>query len=152
MTTSRDGHPAEGAVDGAAPVFSAASRISTEMVQLMSRYTGRGPTKARAVINSTFVLVVLDDALTRGERSLVAAGELEAVRSQRRTFHELMRAEAIASIESIIGRRVTASLHDIAPEQGVAIVVFLLDPATDGTGPAATDGTGPAAHGDGAGA
>jgi uncharacterized protein YbcI len=131
MTTSREDPSPDGAVDGrdgASQAYSAASRISTDMVQLMSRYTGRGPTKARAVINPGFVLVVLDDALTKGERSLVAAGELEAVRSQRRTFHELMRAEATARVEAVSGRRVSAALHDIAPEQGVAVVIFLLEP------------------------
>jgi uncharacterized protein YbcI len=143
MTPGRDGHSPDGILDGAL-AYSAASRISTEMVQLLSRYTGRGPTKARAIINSSFILVILDDALTKGERSLVAAGEFEAVRSQRRTFHELMRAEAVASVEGITGRTVTASLNDISPEQGVAIVLFLLEPAIDGHAIAE--------HGDGAGA
>lgn len=131
MTTGNDGHTASGSVDrrdGTAQAFSMASRISTGMVQLLARYTGRGPTKARAVLNSSFVLVILEDALTKGERSLAAAGEFEAIRSQRRTFHALMRDEAIAEVESITLRSVSAALSDISPEQGVAALLFLFAP------------------------
>jgi uncharacterized protein YbcI len=107
--------------------YSIAARISTRMVKLMSEYTGRGPTKARTTLNTNFVLVVLEDTLTKGERKLVEAGEVEAVRRQRRTFHELMRAEATAAVEEITGRKVRAQLTDMSPEDGVAVEVFLLE-------------------------
>jgi len=105
-----------------------AARISTQMVRLTSRYTGRGPTKARTVLNANFVTVILDDTLTKAETNLVAAGETESVMQQRRTFQRMMRDEAVAAIEHESGRRVRAYLSDIAPEAGVSAHVFVLEP------------------------
>ena len=44
--------------------------ISNAVVQLLHEYTGRGPTKARNTIRDNFVLVILEQTLTKGERSL----------------------------------------------------------------------------------
>lgn len=108
--------------------YSVAARISTHMVRLMSRYTGRGPTKARTTLNANLATVVLDDTLTKAEINLVAAGEIESVLQQRRIFHRMMREEAIAAIERESGRRVRAYLSDIAPEVAVAAHVFVFEP------------------------
>ena len=113
--------------DVSEPTYSAAASVSRATVGLMSRYTGRGPTKARTTLNTNFALVVLEDTLTKGERSLVAAGESEAVRRQRDTFHRVMRDEVIAAVEEITRRRVRACLNDITPEDGIAVLVFLFD-------------------------
>jgi uncharacterized protein YbcI len=109
--------------------FSVAARISTHMVQLMSRYTGRGPTKARTTLNTNFATVVLEDALTKAETNLVAAGEIDSVLQQRRTFHRLMRDEAVAAIEQETGRKVRAYLSDIAPEAAIGAHVFVFEAA-----------------------
>ena len=90
--------------------------------------TGRGPTRARTTLNANFVLVVLEDTLTKAESNLVAAGETEAVMRQRRTFTTLMRQQAIDAVEETTGRTVRAFLSDIAPEVGIAAQLFLLDP------------------------
>ena len=110
------------------PTYSTAAQISNQMVQLMSSYTGRGPTKVRTHMNTNFVLVVLEDTLTKAERNLVAAGETDAVTRQRRTFTTLMRQQAIDAVEETTGRTVHALLSDIAPEVGIAAQLFLLDP------------------------
>jgi uncharacterized protein YbcI len=115
------------------------AHISTQMVRLVLQYTGRGPTKARTTIDSSFVLVVLDDTLTRSERSLLAAGDGDLVRRQRQRLHELMRDEAVAIVEDAVGRKVRAFLGDISAVDGVAVGVFLLEPALDVDG-AANDG------------
>lgn len=47
-----------------------AARISRSSVQLVREYTGRGPTKAHTIINRDSVTIVLQDALTKGERRL----------------------------------------------------------------------------------
>lgn len=111
--------------------YSVAERISTQMVRLMSRYTGRGPTKARTTLNTNFATVVLDDTLTKAETNLVAAGEIESVLHQRRTFHRMMRAEAVAAVEHETGRKVRAYLSDIAPEAAVGAHDFIFEPAQE---------------------
>lgn len=109
------------------PTYSMAARISTQMVRLMSQYTGRGPTKARTTLNSNFATVVFEDTLTKAERNLVAAGEIESVCQQRRTFNRLMRGEAVAAVEEVVGRKVRAYLNDISPEDGIAVQTFVFE-------------------------
>jgi uncharacterized protein YbcI len=116
---------------GSQPLPSVAAAISRALVQLTSQYTGRGPTGARTTLNTNFALVVLEETLTRGEQSLVAAGEVDAVRRQREVFHTLMREQAVAAVEAASGRTVRACLHDISPDDGVAIEVFLFEPITE---------------------
>jgi uncharacterized protein YbcI len=113
---------------------SASAQISRSIVKLLARYTGRGPTKAKAVIDPGHALVVLEDALTTGEQSLVAAGEGELVRRQRERFHRLMREEAVAAVESATGRRVRVSLCDLDPEAGIAVQCFVFDGSADERG------------------
>jgi uncharacterized protein YbcI len=113
---------------------SMAARVSTDMVQLMSRYTGRGPTKARTTLNTNVVAVIFQDTLTKAEQNLVAAGQMEAVHHMRRTFHELMREDAVAIIEDRLGRKVAAFLSDLDPEANMAGNLFILEPEEDGDG------------------
>ena len=126
------------------PTYSVAARISTAIVRLVSQYTGRGPTSATTSLNTNFALVVLEETLTKGERSLVAAGEIDAVRRHRETFEALMRPEAIAAVEEITGREVRLALSDFGPHDGTAVELFLLEPLpeTDAAVVAVVDGNG----------
>lgn len=105
--------------------------ISNRMVQLTTRYTGRGPTRTRTTVNTNLVVVTLRDTLTKGELSLVEAGETGAVSRMRRTFHEVMRDEAVAAVEEILGRRVEAFLSDVDLTANCAAMVFLLHPVPE---------------------
>jgi uncharacterized protein YbcI len=109
------------------PAYSRAARISAQLVQLAVRRVGRGPTRARTSINTNFVLVVLEDVLTRAERTLLEAGERELVRRQREVLMGLMRTEAIEIVAGAIGRAVRTVLSDVDPDSGVAALVFLLE-------------------------
>jgi uncharacterized protein YbcI len=102
--------------------------ITNQIVQLLARYTGRGPTKARTTLNTNVVTIVLQDTLTRGEQSLVAAGQHDAVRETRRTLHDLMREEAILVVEQVLNRRATAFTADVDPKANVAALVITLEP------------------------
>jgi len=75
--------------------------------------------------------VVLEDTLTKGERSLVAAGEPAAVRRQRETFQTLLEGEAIAAVEEATGRTVRVCMSDVAPDDGVAIELFLFESVSE---------------------
>jgi uncharacterized protein YbcI len=108
--------------------LSAAASISHRVVQLMSTYTGRGPTKAWTSIDHDLVSVVLRDTLTRGERSLVADGRSELVRSMRKAYQDTMRQELIAAVEEQTGRKVTAFLSDNHIDPDIAIESFVLEP------------------------
>ena len=117
--------------DDGRPTQSVAARISTRLVQILAEFTGRGPTKARTSLNTNFVVVITEDTLTKGERSLVAAGQHESFLQQRRTFQEVIRADAVAAVEEATGRSVRAFLTDVAPAENVAVLIFLLDPVPE---------------------
>ena len=75
--------------------------ISTSAVQLMHDCTGRGPTKAKTMINENVVTVLLADTLTAGERHLVDNGRADRVLTLRHDFQLVMRDDArITSIRT----------------------------------------------------
>jgi uncharacterized protein YbcI len=98
------------------------------MVQLVAKYTGRGPTKARTTIGRDHVLVLLADTLTKGERSLVAAGFGEQVLTTRRMYQTAMRSDAIELVEGVTGRKVVGFMSDNHLDPDFGAEVFVLDP------------------------
>ncbi len=104
-----------------------AASISNKAVQLMSAYTGRGPTKVWTSIDQDLVSVVLRDTLTKGERSLVADGRAELVLGMRKAYQQTMRNELIAAVERLTGRKVIAFLSDNHIEPDIAIECFVLE-------------------------
>ena len=86
----------------------AAAAISNLTVHLLSEYTGRGPTRARTHLSGDLVAVVLQDAMTRAERSLVEQGEHERVLDTRQAFQRGMREDLAAGVARITGREVVA--------------------------------------------
>ena len=105
--------------------------ISTLTVHLLSEYTGRGPTKARTHISGDLVAVVLQDTMTKGERSLIRDGESERVLDTRRAYQRTMRTELSHGVAEILGREVVAFMSDnhIDPDVGVEIFILAPDPA-----------------------
>jgi uncharacterized protein YbcI len=108
-----------------------ASALSNGIVRLLRDYTGRGPTRARAHLSGDLVSVVLEDTLTKGERSLVQDGEAALVLTARKAYQGTMRADLIALVEETTGRTVRAFLSDNHIDPDVAIESFLLEPDLD---------------------
>src|SRR5947207_7889274 len=57
--------------------------ISNAVVRLLGEYAGRGPTKARTIHSGRFVLCVLEDTMTKAERSLASGGHEDFVLGMR---------------------------------------------------------------------
>lgn len=102
--------------------------ISNRMVQMLHRYTGRGPTKAHTTVGRDHVLVMLGDTLTTGERTLLEAGYGEEVLLTRRRFQEVMRPEAIEMVEELTGRTVVGFMSDNHANPDLGVEVFILEP------------------------
>ena len=118
---------------------SKAAAISNMVVRLTSQYTGRGPTKARTYINDDLVTVVLQDSLTKGERTLVGHGDRELVLSTRKAFQDAMEDDFVVGIHEILGREVVAFLSANRAEPDYAVESFILAPAVDGAAPTSGD-------------
>lgn len=129
--------PAEHAERGA---MSAA--VSSAVVRLLSEHTGHGPTKARTHINDELITVVLQDTLTKGERTLAGSGQGELVLATRSAYQSTLRAALVATVEEISGRRVRAFLSANSIDPDYAVESFVLEPLDGSAGrraPAAKD-------------
>ena len=108
---------------------SKAAAISNHIVRTMSEFTGRGPTKARTYLNDDVVTCVLQDTLTKGERSLVTDDLPDLVLTTRKAYQGTMRTDLVSGVEAILGRTVTAFMSDNHIDPDVAVEVFVLAPA-----------------------
>jgi uncharacterized protein YbcI len=106
-----------------------AGEISTRLVGLLRRHTGRGPTKAKTVISSDLVLVTLSDCLTTAENQVVVAGQGELVARMRGVIYDGIRAEATAIVEELNDSHVSAYLAAQHDDPDLAILVFYLSAA-----------------------
>jgi uncharacterized protein YbcI len=110
--------------------------ISNLVVRLLTEYTGRGPTKARTHFNDNLITVVVQDLLTKGERSLIRDGKADLVLETRRAYQLTMRNDLTAGIEEITGRQVIAFLSANHINPDIALESFVLAPQSDGHLPA----------------
>ena len=109
-----------------------AAEISRGGVHILREYTGRGPTRAKTVINHNVVTILLEDTLTKGERKLVELGHAERVLETRREYQRAMQDELVTLVETALGREVLAFLSDNHLDPDVAVEVFILADATNG--------------------
>jgi uncharacterized protein YbcI len=106
-------------------------RISHGVVAIYKEYLGRGPTTARTTISDNLVVTVLEDSLTKAERSLVGKGEADTVRSIRRRFQAAMSEDVTKLVEEVTGRTSRTMLSDHNVEEDIAVEMVVLEPARD---------------------
>ncbi len=104
-----------------------ASEISNLIVKLLTEFTGRGATKARTHLSEDLVTVVLQDSLTKGERSLVREGKSDLVLEVRLAYQQTMGPQMTVGIERVTGRKVRAFLSANHIEPDIAIETFVLE-------------------------
>jgi uncharacterized protein YbcI len=102
--------------------------ISTAAVQLLREYTGRGPTKAKTLINETVVTILLADTLTKGERKLVDNGHGDRVLELRHHYQLVMRDDLVAVVERQLDRKVVAFMSQNHIDPDLAAEIFILEP------------------------
>ncbi|MCW2954536.1 MAG: hypothetical protein JWQ48_3706 [Conexibacter sp.] len=125
MASTQDEHPGTGSI---------AVAISNAVVRLMSEYTGRGPTRARTYLQDDLITVVLQDTMTKGERSLVRDGRSDLVLTTREAYQCTMSNDLIAAVQDITNRTVTAFLSGNHIDPDIAIESFVLAPQHAPTG------------------
>jgi uncharacterized protein YbcI len=116
---SRSARPVDGEINAA---------ISRSIVRLHREYLGRGPTKARTSIRDNTVVVLMEDTLTKAERSLIADGKQDEVLATRHSFQMTMRSDMVAAVEQATGRSVIAFMSDNHVEPDLACEIFVLEP------------------------
>jgi uncharacterized protein YbcI len=116
--TSLHEAPKRGEIDAA---------ISNAIVGLIREHVGRGPTKARTIHSGKFVLCVLEDTMTKAERTLASAGEEDSVLRMRHALQQIMRSDMAAAVETHTHRKVVAFLSANHIEPDLAAELFILD-------------------------
>ena len=106
----------------------AAAAITDAVVRLMRARTGKGPTNAQTNLGGDLAIVTLGDCLTTTERTLLYDGSRDLVFDMRTALLDGMRGDAVAAVEGITGRRVTAYLTAHDPEPDVATIAFHFGP------------------------
>jgi uncharacterized protein YbcI len=109
-----------------------AAEISRELVHLVRKITGRGPSTARTTIGRDHVLVMLQGTLNQGELTLVEQGYESTVQSLRQAYQQVMREEASEAVARIVGRRVIGFMSTNHFDPDMAAEIFLLEPAENG--------------------
>lgn len=100
--------------------------LSNAIVGCLRDYTGRGPSRARTTIRDNVILIMLEQTLTKGERSLVSKGRGDKVLALRQDYQDAMREESSTIVAGLTGRRVIAmmSANHIDPDLGAEIYVL----------------------------
>ncbi|WP_210491825.1 Na-translocating system protein MpsC family protein [Patulibacter sp. SYSU D01012] len=108
------------------------ARLSECVVRCLRDYTGRGPMRARAILNGDVAVVVAYDTLTKGERVLADHGGVEDVLAIRRRFQQAMRPELRAQVESVLGRQVLSVMSTNSTDPDCSVELFLLGGPLEG--------------------
>jgi uncharacterized protein YbcI len=104
------------------------AQISTGLVQLHSRYYGKGPTKAKTHMFNDTVISILRGGFTTVERTLIDQGDVDAVYAMRRSFQTAMGEQFTAVVEEATGRKVIAYMSQIHEDPDLAVEIFVLEP------------------------
>src|SRR6478672_11110120 len=107
------------------------AQISTGLVQLHSRFYGKGPTKAKTHLVGDTVVSILRGGFTRVERTLIETGQVESVYQMRRSFQQAMDGEFRRIVEEATGRKVLAYMSSIHVDPDLAVELFVLEAAEE---------------------
>jgi len=114
-----------------------AQAISNAITKLQRENYGRGPDSVRTVVGHDHIICFLENTFMPVERTLIDAGETDAVRQTRLAFQRAMESRFVKTIEEISGRKVRAFLSQVSLNPDISVEVFVLerdsaDPAPEG--------------------
>jgi uncharacterized protein YbcI len=109
--------------------------ISDGISRLHHDHYGRGPNSVRTVIGHDHVITFLEDIYMPVERTLVAAGETQAVIETRLAFQRAMKAMFTECVEQATGRKVRAFLSQVHIDPDISVEIFVLEPDVENPAP-----------------
>lgn len=101
--------------------------VSNLVVATFAERMGRGPTRVRTHVEGNLVVCLLEDTLTRSERTLVEAGRGAKVLELREELQAALGMEMMAGVEALTGRKVRALLGGTNLDPDLAVEVFVLE-------------------------
>ncbi len=107
---------------------SRAAAISNAMTKLDRDHYGRGADTIRTVVGRDHLIGFLEDLYTTVVRTLLEAGEIEAVRQTRLAFHRAMETRFVDAIEAVMGRKVRSFLSQVTFSPDSSVEIFVVEP------------------------
>jgi uncharacterized protein YbcI len=108
------------------------AEVAKALVGLHKEQFGRGPTRARAHFFGADMLVcAFEDVLVPAELKLVERGQDEAVQTARVLFQIATKDEFIATIESLVARKVRAFTSAMDPTANMLFEIFVFESEAD---------------------
>jgi uncharacterized protein YbcI len=104
-----------------------AQAISNAITKLQRDHYGRGPDSVRTVVGYDHIITFLENSFMRVERTLLDAGEIDAVRDTRLAFQRAMEPRFVNTVEEITGRKVRAFLSQVSVNPDISVEVFVLE-------------------------
>jgi uncharacterized protein YbcI len=106
----------------------ALAAVTNGIVKLFRDYYGRGPTKAKSYILDDRILVcVLENTMTRVEKTLVDNGHGDKVREVRLVFQEAMAHEFKQCVRDTMGREVVTYHSQLTLDPDLGFEFFVLE-------------------------
>lgn len=115
------------------------AELAKAVVGVHNQYVGRGPSKGQAFYRNNVVVVILQEILTKAERSLIQCGKTDMVMTMRRQFQATMERDLIAEVQRLTGCTVVAFLSDTHVDPDMAAELFVLDRPVPGEPAASSD-------------
>jgi uncharacterized protein YbcI len=104
--------------------------ISNATVALYKQAFGRGPTKVRTVFGDPdSVVILIEDALSAPERTLLSLGANEQLRGLRQAIQDALEPAMRSLVERTLGRGTRAFISGIDASRATVAHVITLDPA-----------------------
>ena len=103
--------------------------VTNGIVKLFRDYYGRGPTKAKSyLMDDRIIMCVLEESMTKVERTLADTGHGDKVREVRLTFQEAMADEFKRTVADAMGRDVIAYHSQLTLDPDIGFEFFVLAP------------------------
>jgi uncharacterized protein YbcI len=119
----------EAAIQLVAPRGALIASITNAVVRIHARAYGKGPTRASTHLREgDYVLCVLRDPFTVSERTLIAAGETDAVVQNRKVFYRVMERSLRDVVERLTAHTVAAFSAGVSVENDLVTQLFVLEP------------------------
>jgi uncharacterized protein YbcI len=104
-----------------------AQAISNAITKLQHDHYGRGPESVRTLVGYDHIICFLENTFMPVERTLIDAGESDAVRQTRLAFQRAMEKRFRTTVEEISGRKVRAFLSQVSLNPDISVEVFVLE-------------------------
>jgi uncharacterized protein YbcI len=102
--------------------------ISSAVVAIHKQFYGKGPTRARAHLWESVLIVVLEGGLMRSEQTLRDRGQAEAVMRARLALQGSIEQELRAAIEIELQRQVRSFMNAVDPHNELEVLICILAP------------------------